>query len=329
MTQLRVRWFVALFGTFAFMGTSTFLLAEEKQRRMDTNDPFYSREFPKERMRFWESVSRSFVLLNIEELVEKLKEIDEFSDESGLSLMEFRNLVGIKCACMLAPVDESRKHRQKELLLEYLDRVADYTRKSPRWQKEVFVIEPLLFLYYANAQKFEKAYESISLFLNEAEKRTDEWDFFYSPWDTFTFLFHAACVYAALGKYSEAIEKCDAILNFKSFLLEDAEAANGFIAMLWHHDVSREHYQAFMSEVQKKRERFKEKKEWSYFCQISFMFPAAGAEKNNVFGMHVQWFHRREKWLTPPAPDHTVPYVIRMLFPLIPVAIDGVGLKNL
>ena len=134
MLQSQIHWIVVVIGMFV-LGEGTFNFADEKKFEANSNDPFYSLEFPKERMGFWGSVSQSFVHLKFKDTLKKLEAIDEFSDDSGLSLLEFCNIIAIKHISMSFCDDQ-----EKTNLIEYLDRIVSYTRKSSRWSKETFVL---------------------------------------------------------------------------------------------------------------------------------------------------------------------------------------------
>ena len=260
---------------------------------MIANTPFYSERFPTERLEFWASINRSLVYMDLEGILKKLETIDEFSDESGLSLLEFRNLIALKFICIGQP-----SHRNGNLV-EYLDRLADFTRQSARWQNEIFVIEYFFFLYYAACREFEKAVEALSRFGDEIfGERLAEWDKFNSVWDAFTLDHYAAHVYAAWGKYDEAIEICDELIDLAS---NDEWTDNTITTLSEVEGVEfSEIFMEFISELQKMRERFKEEAEWRYLCITTLSIKPNEAGEFDGGTIYFNWLHDRADDPNPP-----------------------------
>ena len=324
MRQLQMHIFIGVWSMFTLLGLSVFSFTEEKQFA-DTlaNNSLYSTEFPpKERMEFWASSSHAVTSQEFEKVLEKMKAIDELSDESGLSLMEFKSFAAMKFACM-------HTYEDKSILVEYLDRLADYTRKSARWQKEIYATEYSLSLYYAALGEFEKAYEALSRFYDKLlEEGVDEWLSYNSLWDALSLCHHAACILAATGRYDKAIEVCNRHIKSVLMTSEDTERVDATFAKLHENGISREHYLTFVSELQKKRAYFKEKDVWSYFCQLSlvaaYKLDADGNETDEFYGFNFcfQWFQKHGEWRKPPAADPGVPALTRWFVPLAPVVVD-------
>ena len=307
---------------FAVAIVSSFAFADEKPFE-DTivNNPLYSADFPpKERTEFWTYISHAILNQQFDKVLEKMKTINELSDKSGLSLMEFKSYVSMKFACLHATCD-------KTIVIEYLDRLTDYTRESTQWKKEIFVIEYALSLYYATLGEFEKAYDALTRFYGEHKKRHAEWEFFNSTWTGLTLEHHAACILAAVGRYEEAIAICNMLVDLPFMSSTDPKLFANIFANT--SEIERHNVLSLIGELQKKRAYFKEKDVWSYYCQVTFVaaykMDAVGNETDEFcgFNFYFQWLQKHGKWTEPPfAQPCCVPYLTRWFVPLAPVVVN-------
>jgi len=323
MTQIRIHWSVAMHIAFVFLGMSMFPHAEERRTPIRADDPFYSAEFPEERVAFWTSINRRIVHLQFHEALEELKTIDECSDANGLTLLEFKCFVATKYMCMSAVYDRT-------IVIEYLDRLVHYTRQSTRWQQEIFVIEYAFSLYYATLGEFEKADDSLSRFKDEVTKKLSEWCSFNTLWDGLTLEHHAACIYASCGKYDEAIDLCEKILNSDLVSSKDAKILDDTFAKLSEVGINRQKFKMLVNDIQSKRAYFKEKEVWSYYCHPSFAITpnenSDGSGEFVGFAMHIAWYQKHGKWTNPPEDGvDWAPYTIRWFVPLPPAILSAEG----
>lgn len=330
--QLQIQRFIATLVVLFFLGAYIYSSAEE-QIAVVQYDPFYSLDFPAERIEFWTSIGRSLVHFEIKETLENLNTIDEFSDESGLSLLEFRNFIAIKYACLIVLCGDTKETTP---IVEYLDRLADYTRKSIRWQKEIFVTERFLSMGYAILGEFKKAEESLSLFRTEIEEKIDQWCRYNSIWDAVTIDYHAACIYAVLGKYDKAIEICEKYvqtdIESDPIRSKDIKVVDDFYTALYQAGIGRKEYRQLISEFQQKQTCFMQKGECSYCCILAFVVQErlndGSSETNEFLGctMFCQWFSKKGEWTDRPTAEHSAPCLVGLFIPLPLMHIDEDGI---
>jgi tetratricopeptide (TPR) repeat protein len=334
-----------------FVENISYSFGEENLARKESEDSFYSFEYPEKRMEFWESVSHCFTHLKFKETLEKLKEINEFSDKNDLSLLEFRNYIAIKYLCLNLRI-QTKNHTSKyikpdilkyvdpddgistDYIIKYLDKLVDHTRKSKRWQKDKFVMEYFFSLAYALIGEYKKADEALNRFIIADEmlihlvqvvggKNRRDWMIFENAGNSFVAYYHAACVYAALEKYDDAIKLCDDLLRFdidsNPDYSKDVTVVNHFYAMLERVGIKKESFKMFMNEVRKKRQCFTEKKDWTYHCK-----PILVSDQDNPdeicrgFQIYLRW-NRKNKINNTETEDFDFPV---FYFNLIPTEIN-------
>jgi tetratricopeptide (TPR) repeat protein len=277
------------------------------------------------------SVSQNLVHLKFNETLEKLKTIDQFSEENDWSLLEFRNYMIITCACLMGIGD-------KPAVIEYLDKLSNYTRKSKRWQQEIFVIEYIFSLYYAFLGEFKKANEALSQFIIADEmiihlvnvivgKNRQGWAIYENAGNSFTVYYHAACICAALEKYDDAVKLCDNLLHFDIDFAPNysKEEVEQFYTMLKRVGINKESFKMLMSEVRKKRQCFVEKKDWAYHCKASVVSDQNNPDnKCRGFHIYLQWNQTNKINNT----ETTSPSFQMFYFNLLPTEIDEEEIQN-
>ncbi|GHT13726.1 hypothetical protein FACS1894170_10020 [Planctomycetales bacterium] len=293
------------------LGISTSLLAVETSAPTDS--------YPVERIGFWTSINKSLTRLKFDETLEKLKTFDEFSDENGLTFYEFRSYIVIKCACLM-------EKGNKAAAIEYLDKLADYTRKSKRWKNEIFATENLFALYYAFLGEFKKAEKSIARYIDLMDEQKSEWLRYNSPWHAFVAHYHAACIYAANEKYDKAIKICDdwLMLDIDSdpVYSKNIEVVEEFYARLKQNGIERDLFRALMDEYRNKRQNFVEKKGWTYKCKVAYVSddgPDNTSNKVCQFGIFLQWSAKKKATATAKSPHFEV---LRLYLPPVGVLVQ-------
>ncbi len=264
----------------------------------DSNDAFYSFELPEKHLVFWNEISDHLGHHEYDKVWEKLKIIDEFSENNDLSLLEFRNFVTVKLVCLPMISSDIRP-------IQYLDKVAKFTRKSKRWQKEKIVFEFFLSVFYASLHEYEKSKEAAEKALSEVAiyEKLGEWTTWYSFAQYRGLMLHLACTCAKLEKFDEATNICDSLLRD----LENIMTSN----QLELSEMSSESYQFFWAEIQAKRELFVKRTPFLMNCKCAMDVNVnEKLEFNGLYGLFHWTEQKRENSENP---QHEKPHEIALV----------------
>ena len=222
---------------------------------------FYMIGFPEQRLEFWRKISDQMGHMEFAEALETLKVIDELSDDSNLSLFEFKTYITVKLLCqffwdlpsLLEPTDQHKP-------VDYLDQLVNYTRKSKRWQNEVFVTEYFFSVFYASFGEYEKSKEALDKFTDIIDDRHSKWVRWHTFSDHMSICYHAACIYARLGECDKAVRMCKEVLawDISSWKIDPQDKKLDEVYKRL--QVEPESWHVFMDEVREKKEIFSTKK---------------------------------------------------------------------
>ena len=252
---------------------------------------YYAMDFPKQRLEFWQEISDQVGHMNFDKTLETLKNIDEFSDDSGLTLFEFRTYITIKLICLRLNISGQLEPT------EYLDRLAGYTRKSKQWQNEIFVIEYFFSVFYASLGEYEKSKEALNKFVDLIDDRHSEWIRWHHSVQQLPIYYHAACVYARLGEYDKSVNMCDDILawDISSWKI-DTQHKKQLDEIYKRLRIEPKALKALMDEVREKKMIFSTKKEFKYECHC-VLSANYGNEMQKFHGytMFFHWYLKEEE----------------------------------
>jgi tetratricopeptide (TPR) repeat protein len=252
----------SIFFLIYLLMTISVSFAQEKLNIKDACNSFYALDFPNNNIDFWRSISQHIAHMRFDNVLKKLQSVNELSDNS-LSLLEFRAYMSIKLICLL---ESGRKDKS----IEYLDTLVNFTRKSKRYQNEIFVNEYFFSLYYAFLEDYKKSKDSLDKFISHLAK-SDEWRRWYRIEDILGIYYYAACVSARMGNFEDAIKYCDRVLildTTSSKYATNKEVLKDFYTRF---DINLEQFKIIINEVKEKRQIFATKKVFIDKCKLAYV----------------------------------------------------------
>jgi tetratricopeptide (TPR) repeat protein len=248
--------------------------SQEELNTKDACNSLCALDFPKNNIDFWRSISKNIAHMRYDNVLKKLQSVKELSNNNNLSLLEFRAYTSIKLICLL---ESGRKDKS----IEYLDTLVNFTRKSKRYQNEIFVNEYFFSLYYAFLEDYKKSKDSLDKFISHLAK-SDEWRRWYRIEDILGIYYYAACVSARMGNFEDAVKYCDLVLILDVTSSKHATNKEVLKDFYTRFDMNLEHFKIIINEVKEKRQIFATKKVFTDKCKLAYVLLASNDPFDNT-----------------------------------------------